>query len=170
MDSLYKLLGKFVAEFQGVESALKELVTLMSGGDDYVLATLMSKMDFSHLNDSANVIYAWYVEVGRFPETETEKADTKAEFYALRNRCKDLSELRNGIVHSSYTPLIRDDGEIALVRANPRPKFKGGARLDENEQDVTAADFRRHIEETQMVRREIEAFRRLIVNWKYPEN
>jgi len=146
-----------------MDSAVNEIIYHISGNKLFVAEAFITKTAFTSKMKIADVIFSHFVDI-----TANADEDAKDEFHLIMNRCESLGAERNIIVHSVYYPLTKVDGSKRLIQKNPRPKFKGGSHISDNDHELTIEDFEQINEKIKEVLGEIDRFRLKLINWKYP--
>src|SRR6266849_3750112 len=161
-STLYEQLGKFVVLFQRLESSLSEITTLIAD-EHFAVPILLTEIEYRRLVESTDVVFSSFVDLQRNPD-----AKAKERFHSLMNKWLDLGVLRNRLVHSTYAHLEKEGEVVALVQEKAKLKFKGGPRREVIEEDLSVDSFDPYFEKITDALTELESFRLLVVDWKYP--
>lgn len=159
----YHQLGRFIVEFQSVESLLSDVLALVSKSDEESVYILANELDFSKRLKTANVLFARFVGLHAI---DSEAA--KAEFHSLVVELGKLSERRNELVHSGYHEWINFEGQRGLLRKHSKLRGREGVRqLSEEELQTEAFDA--DLSRLEAAAIELERLRRDAIYWLHPD-
>lgn len=158
----YSQLGRFVVQFQHVESALTELLILMAHTDYEVARILINELGYSQRVNTMNVLFARFIDVRQITDQTIKK-----EFDELMKKLHELGARRNAMVHSHYWDWKNVEGSTGLLRQNSRLKTKKGMR-EEQEEELLPQDFEDDFKGLSDAQQKLEYFRLKIIDWQLP--
>lgn len=159
----YHQIGKFIVLFQHAEAAINEILVLLANVDNEAVNILINELEYAQRLKTADVLFVRFVDLQREPDLAA-----KAAFHKLMGDLVKLSERRNDLVHSKYTPWANVTGAVGLIRENSKLRAGKGIRELEEEEllpEAFDADFK-HLDGTL---RELERFRLNIIGCIYPD-
>lgn len=158
---VYQQLGQLIVSFQNVENALTDILVEMVNADGEYIRILINELEYSQRVKATDVVFARFLDL-REPDSTAKK-----QFHELMIECLKLGELRNDIVHSTYTHFINLDSALALRRENSKLTSSKGMRKVE-EEDLSEASFTPLFERLYTVQKRIEDFRLKLIDWNHP--
>ena len=156
----YHQLGKFIADFQHIETALVDLLFLVSDSSNFEsTSALIINLGYSQLLKTADVMFAMFID----SKKESNLSD-KEDFHKLMDRLAQLGKRRNELVHSSYMRWINVDGDHGLIRKNLK---RDGQRCQEEE--LLPEAFNKDLEALSSASQNLEKFRLKVIDYLYPD-
>lgn len=155
-------LGEFIVCFQHLEDQINDLLVLLARTDDSVVRILVNDLEFSKRLTTADVLFAYVVDIGNNINEEA-----KADFRKLTNELRKLGERRNDLVHSRYNPWTDTQGNEGLIRTNSKLLGGRGVR-EEREEELHSEDFEADLQQLSDAAGKIEKFRQQIIDWLHP--
>ncbi len=156
----FEQLGKFIFNFQIIESQINELIVLLANADDEMISILMNELSFFQRVKTTDVMFARYIDV-RIGIGE----DEKKKFHKLMSSLQKLAERRNELVHSRYYSLLTTDNRIGLLRQNSKLSSSAGER-QELEEVIHAEDFADDFSKLSLALSKLEEYRLKIIAWE----
>jgi hypothetical protein len=157
----FQQLGKFVVLFQGLESSLIEMISVVAD-EDYSVAILPAETKYRRLVGSTDVMFSRFVDRLRQSDLEA-----KTRFHELMEKCLDIGVLRDRLIHSKYA-LLTSAGNVAVpVREKAKLKFKGGSRRQVIGENLPVESFEPYLQQIAEVLAELESFRLQAIEWKH---
>ncbi|WP_088332377.1 hypothetical protein [Lacimicrobium sp. SS2-24] len=157
-DQPFQQLGKFIYNFQLVETLIKDLIELIANSDDEMIRILMNELSFSQKVKTVNVMFSRLIDV----KNNTIESD-KSDFHKLMSKILKLAERRNDLVHSRYYSYLSQEHEIGLLRKNSKLRGKSGVR-EETEEVLFSVNFNDDFEKLSEVINHLEQFRLKIID------
>jgi hypothetical protein len=161
-DESFKQIGKFIFQFQIIESQINGLIVLIADADDEMITILMNELGFFQRIQASDVMFARFVDV-RHVIDNTEKTN----FHKTMSSLQKLAERRNDLVHSRYYSFLTTDKGVGLLRQNSKLSASSGERK-ESKEELYADDFVKDFEKLSMALSKLEEFRLKIIDWKNP--
>jgi hypothetical protein len=159
----YHQIGQFIVFFQHVESALTELLVLMSQADDEAIRILVNELKYAQRVKTTGVLFARFVDLQRKPDPVA-----KDEFSKLMSELLELGERRNELVHSKYTLWFNVQGAAGVLRENSKLRASKGVREIEEEKLLPEA-FSDDLKRLSNALNALERFRLKVIDWRYPD-
>ena len=159
----YHQLGKFVVGFQALEELLNEVIALIARSDQESVQILTNELEFSKRLKAAEVLFARFVGIN----TRDDGAATR-DFHSVIVELYKLSERRNELVHSSYHEWRDVDGNSGLLRKHSKLRGSAGKR-EVTEEALQPDDFNVDLERLDGAAVRLEAQRRTVIAWQYPD-
>ena len=159
----YHQLGRFIVDFQHLESAVSEVIVLLAGGDEEAARILANDLEYSKRLNTADVLFGRFIAI----RANIDPA-SKAEFHKLMVDLRELGQRRNDMVHSRYQTWIDVGGNEGLLRLNSKLRGKAGER-EESEEELQPAAFDADLETLSLAAKRLEHFRLKIIHWLYPD-
>ena len=158
----YHQIGKFVVLFQHIETAMNEILVLLTSADDEAVLILVNELEYSQRLKTVDVLFA---RAANFPDEPG--PSTKNDFHMLITELQKLGERRNDLVHSKYMQWQTIDGFQGLIRQNSKLRGSKGIR-EEDEEELLPESFAQDLERLDSALRRLEVFGMKIIDWKYP--
>ena len=177
-NETYHQIGHFVVRFQHVEERLTELLELMAvtrtesptialngltHADEEFVRILVNELQYSQRVKTTDVMFARFVDLLPAPDDSAKK-----RFHELMTELRELGEIRNKIVHSTYAPFISVEGQVGLRRESSRLAASTGQR-EVQEEDLLPESFAEDLKRLDAAQQSLETFRSKILDWLYGE-
>lgn len=160
----YHQLGRFIVDFQDIESSVNDLLELLADkADGEVIRILTNDLEYRKRLNTADVLFARFVDLRNNTDTSA-----KGEFHKLIVKLVDLGERRNELVHSRYNAWFNVDGNEGLLRRNSKLRGSKGER-EEKEEELQPGAFDQDLQRLAAAAARLEAFRLQVIRWLYPE-
>lgn len=156
----YQKLGKFAVLFQGLESLLIDVKSVIADGNAAV-EILPAEIAYHRLVESIDVSFSHFVDLLRRPDLEA-----KTRFHQLMQRCLEVGVLRNRLFHSTYALLERAGDIVAPGHEQAKLKLTGGSRRQATGEDLPVESFVPYFRQIAEVLTELESFRLQVIEWK----
>lgn len=153
--------GEFVVLFQGLESSLIEIISVITD-KDYIAEILPAETKYRRLVESTGFIFSRFVDLLPKPDL-----DAKTRFHELMEKCLDIGMLRDRLTHSTYALLVRADDDIAFAQGKTTTIFQHGSRIQDIGEDLSVESFEPYFQKIADVLTELGSFRRQVIEWKY---
>lgn len=164
LPTAYHQLGKFIVDFQHVETAVSDLLCLLAEpSDSEAISILINELDYSERLKSADVLFARFIDLKR----EADLTD-KTEFHKLIVELGKLGERRNDLVHSKYMLWVNIEGNTGLVRENSKLKGNKGMR-EQQEEELLPEAFNSDLKMLLSASQNLEKFRLKVIDYLYPD-
>jgi hypothetical protein len=157
----YHQLGKFIVDFQHIETSIIDLLLLLTEVSNSENTTnLIKDFGYSQLVNTADAMF------GKFVDSRLEPNSSDKEcFRKLMDKLLQLGKRRNELVHSSYMRWVNIDGNYGLIRNNLKPNKVSNSK----EEELLPEAFNKDLEELARVHQRLEEFRLKVIDYLYPE-
>lgn len=159
----YHQIGKFIVYFQNAEETLKEILILLADSDNETILILINELEYSQRLKTADVMFARFIDLMPKPDQSA-----KIEFHKLIGDLQTLSERRNVLVHSKYTPWVNVEGRLGLMRQNSKLRASKGIR-EQDEEKLLPEAFDAAFEQLTNAHQRLEEFRRKVIYWPHTD-
>ena len=164
LPTAYHQLGKFIVDFQHIETAVNDLlILLVEPSDSEAISILINELGYSERLKTADVLFARFIDLRR----ENDSTD-KTEFHKLMAKLGNLGERRNNLVHSKYFHWINSEGKTGLIRENSKLRASKGMR-EQKEEELLPEALNIDLELLSNASQNLEKFRLKVIDYLYPD-
>lgn len=139
-DAIYRELGKYIICFQWLETKIVDVANFLLDPErtGHGKAKLTG-MAFGRLRTYADDLFAQYVTNAAIKNAD----EWKQAFHKLMDRCRQIAEHRNRLVHSAYVHLEGGDQLLGIIRSKVALKTGGeaGPRHEFDQEYLTPETF-----------------------------
>jgi hypothetical protein len=155
-------LGRFIVQFQAIETLLNEVLALIADSDQEAVYILTNELEYSKRLKTADVLFARFVGLHADGDNTA-----RTEFHRIVVELNRLGARRNELVHSNYYEWFDIDGAHGFLRRHSRLKGEAGKR-EETEEELRPEIFNLDLEHLTKAENALEAIRRRVIDWLHP--
>ena len=164
LPTAYHQLGKFTVDFQHIETAVNDLLCLLTEpSDSEAVSILINELEYSQRLKTVDVLFARFIDLRREPDLTD-----KPEFHKLIVELVKLGERRNDLVHSKYFHWINFEGKTGLIRENSKLRGSKGMR-EQQEEELLPEAFNADLKALSSASQNLEKFRLKVIDYLYPD-
>ena len=164
LPTAYHQLGKFIVDFQHLETAVNDLLGLLTEpSDSEAISILINELDYSQRLKTADVLFARFIDLRQGADLID-----KTQFHKLMAELRKLGERRNDLVHSKYFHWINFEGKTGLIRENSKLRGSKGKR-EQQEEELLPEAFNIDLEALSSASQNLEKFRLKVIDYLYPD-